>query len=154
MRATEQATVHIPPPLLYLGMLAIGMALSAMFPTPILPGGVSLALGALLVVCGLAVGATAFRAMRRAGESPNPTMPTRSLVVSGPYQFTRNPLYVAMALIYAGIAVAFNSVWALALLVVVLIVMDRSVIASEEKYLRSLFGDSYAQYQTRVRRWV
>jgi protein-S-isoprenylcysteine O-methyltransferase Ste14 len=154
MRETEQAAVRIPPPLLYLGVLAAGLSLSAMLPTPVLASALSLALGALLVVSGLAVGATAFAAMRRAGESPNHAVPTRSLVVSGPYQFTRNPFYVAMTLVYSGIAIAFNSLWALALLVVVLIVMDRSVIASEESYLRSLFGDSYAQYQARVRRWI
>ncbi len=154
MHTSEQATVHVPPPLLYLVMLALGWVLSAMFPTPSLIGGLSWIIGALLAAGGLAIGALAFAAMRRASESPNPTVPTRSLVVSGPYRFTRNPLYVAMTLVYAGIAVAINSIWALALLVVVLILMDRTVIASEERYLHAQFGDAYAQYRARVRRWL
>ena len=89
-----------------------------------------------------------------AGESPNPAEPTRTLVVNGPFQFTRNPLYLAMTLIYFGIALAFSSLWALVLLVGVLVIMDRSVIASEEQYLQRSFGERYMQYKARVRRWL
>ena len=154
MRASQQVTTRVPPPILYLGMLVVGLVLSAVFPTPFLSGGLPAAVGVLLVALGLVVGASAMVTMRRAGESPNPTEPTRTLVVNGPFRFTRNPLYLALTLIYAGIALAFSSLWALALLVVVLLIMDRSVIASEEQYLQGQFGDSYLQYKARVRRWL
>src|SRR6266849_654456 len=156
MSESQQATApyRVPPPILYLGMLVVGLVLSAVWPTPFLSGGLPVVSGVLLVALGLIVGASAVVTMRRAGESPNPTEPTRTLVVDGPFQFTRNPLYLALTLIDAGIALAVSSLWALALLVVVLLIMDRSVIAREEQYLQRQFGDSYVQYQARVRRWL
>jgi protein-S-isoprenylcysteine O-methyltransferase Ste14 len=154
MQASEQLTARLPPPLLYLGLLVVGLVLSALFPTPLLSGGLPVVLGVLLVALGLGVGAWAAVTMRRAGESPNPTEPTRTLVVSGPFRFSRNPLYLALTLLDAGIALAFSSLWALALLVIVLVIMDRRVIASEERYLHGQFGERYAQYTARVRRWL
>ena len=154
MHHSEQMTARLPPPLLYFGMLVLGLILSALFPTPILSGPLPTLLGALLVVLGLALAVWATITMRRAGESPNATEATRTLVASGPFAFTRNPLYIALALVYAGIALALGSLWALLLLVVVLVIMDRGVIASEERYLRGQLGDPYAQYTARVRRWL
>jgi protein-S-isoprenylcysteine O-methyltransferase Ste14 len=154
MRASQQMTARLPPPILYLGLLLVGLALSAVFPTPLLSGWLLTVSGMLLVALGVVVIAWATVTMRRAGESPNPTEPTRELVVDGPFRYSRNPLYLALALLYAGIALAFSSLWALALLVVVLVIMDRGVIASEERYLQGQMGDSYLQYKARVRRWL
>jgi protein-S-isoprenylcysteine O-methyltransferase Ste14 len=154
MRASQQMTARVPPPLVYLGMLVVGLILSAVFPTPALSGWLPTVSGAVLVALGLGVGVWADRTMRRAGESPIPMEPTRTLVADGPFQFSRNPLYIALTLIYAGIAIAFSSLWALALLVVVLVIMDRGIIASEEQYLQGQLGDRYVQYKARVRRWL
>jgi protein-S-isoprenylcysteine O-methyltransferase Ste14 len=77
-----------------------------------------------------------------------------TIVVEGPYRFTRNPLYVASALIYAGIAVRLNGLWAALLLPLVLGVVDRGVIEREERYLERKFGEEYLRYKAQVRRWI
>lgn len=72
----------------------------------------------------------------------------------GPYRFTRNPGYVALALVFAGIAVLTGGVWILLMLVPTLVVIDRGVIAREERYLEESFGEEYRKYRSRVRRWI
>ena len=66
----------------------------------------------------------------------------------------RNPAYLGMALTYLGIAAMSSAVWVLLPLPVVLAVIDRGVIAREERYLERKFGEEYLGYKRRVRRWV
>ncbi len=84
----------------------------------------------------------------------DPWRASSALVTSGPYRFTRNPMYLGMASLYAGIALAFGLLWSLALLLAVLVVIDRGVIAREERYLERRFGDEYRIYKQQVRRWL
>jgi protein-S-isoprenylcysteine O-methyltransferase Ste14 len=93
-------------------------------------------------------------AFRRAGTHPQPWRPATALVVTGPYRFSRNPMYVGATLFYIGISFWVNSLWPLLLLPVVLVIMSRGVIAREEAYLERLFGDEYRSYRSRVRRWL
>jgi protein-S-isoprenylcysteine O-methyltransferase Ste14 len=83
-----------------------------------------------------------------------PNRPASALVVAGPYRVTRNPMYVAMALLTAGAGLWLNTWWAFALLAPVLLIIDRYVIAREEAYLRRRFGADYEAYARRVRRWI
>jgi protein-S-isoprenylcysteine O-methyltransferase Ste14 len=83
-----------------------------------------------------------------------PFKPASRLVTSGIYRWTRNPMYLGMALIYAGVAILFDSPVALLLLVAVVVIIQRSVIAREEAYLERAFGDEYRVYKGRVRRWM
>ena len=94
------------------------------------------------------------RLFRRAGTSFIPIKPTTALVWSGPYQFTRNPMYLAMACLYLGLALWFDLFWPLILLPGVLAGVQYGVIAREEQYLERKFGDDYRQYKARVRRWL
>ena len=77
-----------------------------------------------------------------------------SLVTTGPYRITRNPGYLGLALLYAGIAALARAPWAYVTLVPALIVVDRAVIAREERYLQRRFGEDYLRYRARVRRWL
>ena len=92
--------------------------------------------------------------MRGAGTSVKTSVPTTALVSTGPFQFSRNPLYVSLTLFYLGISIAAQSLWALALLIVVLVVMQRGVINREERYLEHKFGAEYVRYKELVRRWI
>jgi protein-S-isoprenylcysteine O-methyltransferase Ste14 len=76
------------------------------------------------------------------------------MVVEGPYRVTRNPIYLAFTLLYAGITVLVNALWAALLLPFVLAIMRRGVIDREERYLERRFGDDYLRYKARVRRWI
>ena len=154
MKMNDTAGVIAPPPLIYLAGLVIGLALDALAPTPFLPRSPAVALGAVLIVIAVSLLVWGVRVMRRAGTSEKTSVPTTALVTSGPFRFSRNPLYVSLTLCYLGIAVAARSLWALALLIVVLIVMRYGVIGREERYLERKFGAEYLRYKERVRRWM
>jgi len=113
-----------------------------------------LLLGWILAGAGVALAASAIALFRRASTSPVPNQPTTALVAQGPYRFTRNPMYVGLAALYAGVALLANSWWPLVVLPVVLMVIRWRVIAREEAYLERKFGDAYRAYTTRVRRWL
>ena len=80
--------------------------------------------------------------------------PTTSIVDTGPYRFTRNPIYLAMMLALAGLAIAFDSPWPLVTLVPFALVIRYGVVAREEAYLERTFGEVYRRYRARVRRWL
>ncbi len=150
----DNAGVIAPPPLIYAGALAAGLLLHGTFPVKFLPRGVARVLGATLIGISGVVVTSAVREMRRAGTTVSPAEPTRALVVEGPFSFTRNPLYLSLTLFYAGIASFVNALWAMLLLPVVLIVINRGVIDREEQYLERKFGEEYVSYKKRVRRWL
>lgn len=152
--AKDAAAVIAPPPLIYLAGLVAGLLLGAAVPTPFLARGAASVIGAVLIAAALWLALWGVRTMRRAGTSVRPDVPTTALVTTGPFGFSRNPLYVSLALLYAGVAIAARSLWALLLLVVVLAVVHRGVIGREERYLERKFGVDYLRYKARVRRWL
>jgi protein-S-isoprenylcysteine O-methyltransferase Ste14 len=83
-----------------------------------------------------------------------PDRAASALVVVGPYRITRNPMYLGLALVYLGIAIADKSVWALILLPVVLTIIQRRAIEPEEAFLERRFGTSYIRYKENVGRWI
>ncbi len=146
--------VVAPPPLIYVSALAIGLLVNSIYPIGLLPRGLPRTTGLPLVFGGLLIGVLGFREMRRAGTNVDPYHPTTAIVDAGPYQFTRNPLYVGMTLMYCGISALSNAFAPILLLPGVLAVMRRGVIEREERYLERKFGDEYLSYKERVRRWV
>jgi protein-S-isoprenylcysteine O-methyltransferase Ste14 len=146
--------VIAPPPLIYLAGLAAGFALDALLPSASVPDSVAWAVGGALVIAGLALAVSFVRAFRRARTPVNPGEPTTTIVTTGAYRLSRNPGYLGMALACAGIAVLTGALWALVTLVPTLLLIDRAVIAREERYLERRFGEEYARYRDRVRRWI
>jgi hypothetical protein len=94
------------------------------------------------------------RTLRDAGTTIRPDKPAAKLVTDGPFRFSRNPLYLALTLMYAGIALMADSIWALLLLFPVTFIMTRFVIQREEDYLARTFGEDYERYKKSVRRWI
>ncbi len=148
--------VIILPPLLYVLALAAGLLLSWAAPLPPLATlGVTLvALGVTLVGLGVLLAAWGRSVMERAGTNVNPMLPTTALVTTGPFRRSRNPLYVALTLMYVGLGLLTNSLWVLALLVPVLLILHNGVVRREERYLEAKFGDAYRSYRARVRRYL
>ena len=146
--------VVAPPPLIFAGALAAGLLANRLRPTALLPGTLSRPLGWPLVAGGALLGLSALRALRRAGTSVDPYSPTTAVVEAGPYGFTRNPIYVAMTLVYAGVSARANALPAALLLPAVLHVVHYHVIKREERYLEQKFGAEYVGYKRRVRRWI
>lgn len=150
----DNAGVVAPPPLIYLGFLALGLLLNRASPSPFLPGGLTRVLGWPLVGGGLLLGGWFFRALSRAGTPVEPWEPVTRLVTDGPYRYTRNPGYLSMAMVFAGIAASRNALSAMLLLPVTLLVVQRGVIEREERYLEKKFGEEYLRYKARARRWI
>src|SRR4051794_26805913 len=150
----DTAGVAGPPPLIFLAGLGVGFALEALLPGVDLPGLVEWVAGGLLVVAGLGLLLWFNTLFSRTGTAVAPWKPTTAIVTTGPYRFTRNPAYLGMALTYVGIALLSSAVWVLVPLPIVLAVIDRGVIAREERYLERKFGEEYLGYRRSVRRWL
>jgi protein-S-isoprenylcysteine O-methyltransferase Ste14 len=155
-KSADSANVRFPPPLIYLGFLVAGIVIGRALALPGFGLGstVATAFGWGLVLVGLVVNFSSAGMFRRSGTAIIPFKPASRLVTSGIYRWTRNPMYLGMALLYAGIAVLFESILALILLTVVIAIIDSQVIAREEAYLGRQFGDEYRAYKARVRRWI
>lgn len=157
MTATDAADVAIKPPILFLGALALGCLLSLVI--PIGPGlgsanALALVVGLAFALIGFALAALSFRRFQIAGTSVVPGEPSTVLVETGPYAFTRNPIYIGFVLAYFGLAIMLTSIWVLLLLVPVLVILQRGVVEREEVYLERQFGDAYRKYRARVPRWL
>lgn len=149
----------VPPPVVYLGPLIIGLLLNRKFPVPFLPRGFTRTLGLPLISGGVLLGVWTFRTMRRAdtpiiGEPLVSGRPTSSLVTDGPFRYSRNPGYLGAAMIYAGVASLANALWAFTFLPVTLLTVQHTAIEGEERYLEREFGEEYRRYRARVRRWI
>jgi protein-S-isoprenylcysteine O-methyltransferase Ste14 len=150
----DNSGVRFPPPLLYVAGLLAGWLLERRYPLASLPRNISIAAGIVLVVAGVLVARSAARSMWAANTSMIPVRPTTAIVSDGVYRFTRNPMYVSLVAIYVGIALLIRAPWAFLLLPLVILAVDRLVIAKEERYLETKFGEPYLAYKNRVRRWI
>jgi len=149
------AQVIIRPPIAWALAVFAGFALDWLEPLPFLPDDMPAGWpGAIVFVLGLALAVWAMDTMTKAGSNVPTDRPTTAIVESGPYRFTRNPIYVGMFGALIGLAIAFDTLWMLATLVPFALVIRYGVVAREEAYLERKFGDLYRGYRLRVRRWL
>ena len=150
----DTAQVIIRPPLAWGLAIIAGLALNWLVPLPFLPADLPTGwLGTIVFVLALALGVWAIVTMTRAGSNVPTNLPTTTIVGSGPYRFTRNPIYLGMFLGLIGLTIALDNLWLLVMLVPFAIVIRYGVVAREEAYLERKFGDVYRGYRSRVRRW-
>ena len=150
----DKAGVVAPPPLIYLGTLIFGLLLGWRFPISFLPRKMARGLGLPMLGGGVLLLGWFERAMRQADTPTSPYKPVSRIATQGPFRYTRNPGYLSMAMIYAGIASLANMLWAILLLPVALLVIQRGVIEREERYMEGKFSEEYLSYKARVRRWI
>src|SRR6185503_17111314 len=153
--ADNDGVVVFPPAVFFVGLVA-GYAISWFWPVGIVPENWSMpvrVVGAVAAVAGLVLMFAAAMRFRREGTTPTHWEPTTKVVSTGPYGFSRNPIYIGMALMQAGLAMIGNTLWPLLLLVPAIWIIQTQVIAREERYLEAKFGDGYRAYKARVRRW-
>jgi protein-S-isoprenylcysteine O-methyltransferase Ste14 len=151
---SDKAGVIAFPPALYAITLLIGLGLSFTFPVSFLPRPPALILAALAMICAGAIATSAFRVMNRSQTAIDPAKPTTAIVSDGVFQLSRNPLYLSLTLLYIGVSLLFNALWALLLLLPLLVIVQIGVIQREEVYLERKFGDEYLRYKAQVRRWI
>lgn len=148
--------ISFPPPLLFAGGFLVGWVIGRIWPlwaaSPVNP--IIEVTGAVIAGAGLAIVAWAMSTFALSRTAIMPNRSASTLVTHGPYRYSRNPMYVAMTLLYTGLALTTRIWWALPVLPIVLVVLSRAVVAREERYLGTAFGEAYAQYMQRVRRWI
>jgi protein-S-isoprenylcysteine O-methyltransferase Ste14 len=151
----DTAHVIIRPPLAWGLAVFAGLSLNWLAPMPFLPTDLPAGwLGGLVFVLALALFAWAIVTITKAGTNVPTNRPTTTIVESGPYRFTRNPIYLGMFLGLIGLAIAFDNLWLLLMLVPFALVIRYGVVAREEAYLERKFGEVYRAYRSRVRRWL
>jgi protein-S-isoprenylcysteine O-methyltransferase Ste14 len=128
--------------------------MQCVWPLPLLPRALAVPLGAPLVVVAMALFSLSVARFRAAGTPVPARKPTTAIVRTGPYRFSRNPIYVAFSLLQLGIAIWANSPWLLATLAGAVALIHRVVIPREERYLERRFGARYLEYKASVRRWL
>lgn len=154
MTDSDSPGVKIPPPLCFLLFFIVGIFLnSAWIQGSTGPLVTAISGGIIFVISSVFLIKTA-RKHKQVGSNIEPWKPTTTIIVDGAYKYSRNPIYVAMAIAYAGIAISAYSLPALFLLPVCLGVIWCFVISKEEAYLEDKFGEEYLSYKMKVRRWL
>jgi len=155
---TDAASVRFPPPVAAIVAILIGVLLGRflpLFPDIPIPSPARYWIGAAIIALAIAVlGAWPIRLFNQTKQDVTPWSSTPEIIVAGPYRFTRNPMYLMMLLICLGVAILLANYWLVLLTPALAVVLYVIAIRHEEAYLADKFGDSYARYQQRVRRWI
>ena len=146
----DSPRVLVPPPLIFAGMVAAGLAIDM----DLGEFGLPQVFAILLLMAALVLIGAALNLFRRWGTRPEPWQPASALVVTGVYRFTRNPMYLGMAMLALAIATFCQSLGAVLLSLLAAALIDRFVIRREEAYLERRFGGEYSAYKQQVRRWL
>ena len=153
-KSQKGAGMRIPAPTLtiihVIMAILLGWRLQLPIPTPRFVGWIGLGLAAL----GFVLGVLAMIEFRRARASSNPKKPNKVLVTSGVYRFTRNPIYLGFVFILIGLPLTMGNYWGIILVLPLVTFMKNMVIQHEEAYLEKEFKDQFAEYCSRVRRWL
>jgi protein-S-isoprenylcysteine O-methyltransferase Ste14 len=143
------------PPIIYAAALAAAWVLESWVPLPPLPESLLVRwIGVALFLAGLGLGLTGFMALRDAGTTFDPTGSADALATQGLYARSRNPLYLAALIAFAGLGLGLRSTWLLVSVPMIAFALSRLAIEPEEAYLQRRFGQSYRDYAARVRRWI
>ena len=142
------------PPWIYLGAIALGLLLHLAWPVRLVPRAVGVPLGGIAVLVAVALFLYAVRTFRTAGTPVPGNRPTTTIVRTGPYRWSRNPIYLSFSLFQLGVALCVNSLWLLVTLIPAVALMSFVVIPREEKYLETHFPSGYLPYKASVRRWL
>ena len=152
--ASAGSGIRVPPPVLYLAALAIGVALHYAWPLSVLGGSSRYLIGSVLVIVSISIMPPVLRRFRRAATPFDVRKPASALIADGPYRFSRHPAYVSLTLLSLGIGVLLDNGWILILVVPVVLAMDLWVVRREERHLEAKFGEQYRRYKASVRRWL
>jgi protein-S-isoprenylcysteine O-methyltransferase Ste14 len=147
--------VVIHPPIALAIALVLAFALNWVMPLPFVPPAIPhIQTGVLLVIAALLIIRWAAVTFRKARTNILTSQATTAIVATGPFAYSRNPIYVAALIGMVAAAIAFNSLWFLAASIAIYVVLRYGVIAREEIYLERKFGAPYLDYKAKVRRWL
>ena len=145
--------VLLRPPIVFLESILLGIAMNWVWPLPFVPSAIVL-LGPVVTLCASLLFLFSVRTFRDAGTPVRGTERTTTIVRTGPYRFTRNPIYLSFILFVLGLAVLLNNPWLLVTLVPAVAFIAAVVIPREERFLERNFAEQYPSYKAAVRRWL
>jgi len=147
------AVVVARPPIVYLVSILAGFALHAVWPLRVVPHAIE-PLGGLLALLAVPLFVLSVRQFRSARTPIRTRKPVTTILTTGPYRFSRNPIYLSFTLLQLGLGIWANSAWVVGTLIPTLVLMSYGVIGREERYMARKFGDDYLRYRASVRRWI
>lgn len=150
---TDSPNVITFPPLIYIGGLLLGLLLRYIIPLQVLDGKLSI-LGWVFIVLSIILLIMSTKFFVKEHTNIDVRKPTTSIITSGPYRFSRNPIYLSMTIFYLGITILIGDLWLLFILIPILLTIQYGVIKHEEHYLTKKFGEKYTTYKESVRRWL
>ena len=152
----DRASIPMPPPLIFLACLGMGILLEYLFPFRFISGAwpLRIIIGCFLFIVSGLMAVSAFIALIKNKTPFNTAKPTKKIVSEGSFRFSRNPMYLALLLLSGGAAIVTGSVWLVLALLILFVSLERFAIRPEEKYLTDKFGKNYLNYKASVRRWL
>ncbi|MBV1921183.1 MAG: isoprenylcysteine carboxylmethyltransferase family protein [Pseudomonadales bacterium] len=146
--------VHFPPPVLFAVLIALGWGLQALIALPNFTVPFHGLLGGEFIVVGLGIIVWSATEFKRHKTTILPHKASSTIINSGPFKYSRNPIYFAFSMIQLGAAVLLANLWILLLLIPAFLIMTKFVIEREEAFLTQEFGQPYIDYKNQVRRWI
>jgi protein-S-isoprenylcysteine O-methyltransferase Ste14 len=150
----DHPNIKFPPPLIFLIFLILGIGLNSFFPLPLFQGFLKIVLGLIFSFLAIIIGAYSFWLFKKNKTEVFPWKPTSKIIKTGPYKYSRNPMYLSIVFLGIGLSFFLSNAWILGMMIPFLITIDRLVVRKEEEYLLKKFGSEYQDYLTKVRRWI
>lgn len=151
---SDHASVKIHPPVLLLIHIGAAWLLGRFILLPVAVSPLFRNIGLGMTGIGILLGILAFFSFMKARTTLDPHGSVKTVVSTGIYRITRNPIYLGMVFMLIGFPLAFGNVWGIPLAPVFILLMNKLVIEPEEAYLEQKFGEEYTGYKRRVRRWL
>lgn len=145
------------PPVIYLAAIGVSVALAILYPLPWIGSPMSdilFAVGCVMLAAVVAIDVSAMRTLAKAKTTLMPHRASEHLVTTGPYGFTRNPIYLANTMLVIGAGLVAGIVWFIPLALLAAFVTQKLAIEREERHLEARFGKRYRDYMKKVRRWI
>ena len=146
--------VRVHPPIIFAISILAGIGLNNLWLLEMPLGFHGRGYGSIIILLAILIAAWSLLKFHRANTDVRPDKPDSALITTGPYRFSRNPLYIVLTLAQITTAVWLNNLWVLLLVLPSIVVVTHYAIAREERYLEQLFGQKYLDYKQRVRRWL
>ena len=157
-KQNDHADVIAPPPIIFCIFFFTGVILDFIFQADLFPVNerdpALLIPGYTVIFISLVMVSTSVQNLKKHNTTHKVNEPTSTLVKTGLFKYSRNPIYLSVIILFVGISVILNSIIILILIIPLFFILDRGIIRREEIYLESKFGNEYTEYKKKVRRWI